>query len=147
MFNTKRILAGAIALMVTTSVFAATGVVSTGTTTTAAPTANKMALPAPENLRIVSKTNTTVTLEWDKVSGATSYFVKYDKKSVAESKDPLAQYNEETDTIYSTGKVVEKLTPDTMYYFAVVSLDDKMLESEKFSKEVSVKTDAANVIA
>jgi len=137
MVHTKRLLVGALALAFVSSAFAATAPTS-GT----AATASKVSLAAPTNLKLVKKDSTTVSLEWDKVTGASSYIVKYDKKSIATSKDPLAQYENETDPVTATGKVIEKLTPDTEYFFSVVSLNDKMDESDLFSNEISVKTDA-----
>ena len=145
MVNTKRLLVGALALAFASSAFAATVPATTGTAAT--DTTVKASLAAPTNLKLVKKDSTTVSLEWDKVTGASSYIVKYDKKSIATSKDPLAQYENETDPVTATGKVIEKLSPDTEYFFSVVSLNDKMDESDLFSNEVSVKTDALGAVA
>jgi LPXTG-motif cell wall-anchored protein len=151
MVHTKRLLVGALALAFVSSTFAATTPAPTAATPTVTASgvasAAKTSLPAPTNLKIVLKTDTTVSLQWDKVVGASSYIVKYDKKSIATSKDPLAQYESETDPLTGTGKVIEKLLPNTEYFFSVVSLNDKMDESDLYSNEISVKTDMAGAVA
>lgn len=138
-------------LSVATIASAATGttatMTATGTTATTAATASLEVKGAP---RLVKKTTDSVTLEWDKVTGASAYIVKYSKVSVANSKDPNAQYDNETDQVTATGITVsklsivnEKLTPATAYYFSVVAIDKEGKESDTFSDELMVMTDSA----
>lgn len=96
---------------------------------------------------LVSKTSDSITLEWDKVEAATTYIVKYSKTSVATSTLPNPQYDNETDPVTTTGSVIESLEPDTEYYFSVVAVDKDNNESDTYSDELKVKTDAAEAIA
>jgi hypothetical protein len=80
--------------------------------------------------------------------------VKYSKTSVANSKDPTAQYDNETDQLTTTGVVITKLSsnnealaPATTYYFSFVAIDKDMKESDTFSDELMVVTDAAGMVA
>ncbi len=127
--------------MLTTSAFAATG------TTTAAPTSEKAPVSASLELKgapkLVSKTSTWVTLEWEKVEAATNYIVKYSKQSVANSTETNPQYDNETDPVTATGTTVENLEADTDYYFSVVAVDKDNNESDTYSDELNVKTDSA----
>ena len=104
--------------------------------------------------RLVNKTSDSVTLEWDAVSAATAYIVKYSKTSVANSQDPMAQYDNETDPLTATGVVITKLSsnnealvPATTYYFSFVAIDKDGKESDAFSDELMVVTDAAGMVA
>lgn len=91
-----------------------------------------------------------MTLEWDAVPSADAYIVKYSKTSVAASTDPNAQYDNETDQVTTTGAVItklsssnEKLAAATSYYFSVVAIGKDGKESDTFSEEIAVITDAA----
>lgn len=136
-------------LSISTAALAATAVTSTGVTTdTVAVTTSTLEVKGAP--RLVNKTADSVALEWDAVTGATAYIVKYSKTSVANSTDPNAQYDNETDQITTTGAVVtklsssnEKLAPATAYYFSVVAIDKDGKESDTFSDELMVTTDAA----
>lgn len=104
--------------------------------------------------RLVNKTSNSVTLEWDAIPAATAYIVKYSKTSVANSKDPTVQYDNETDQLTTTGAVITKLssnnealTPATTYYFSFVAMDKDMKESDTFSDELMVVTDASGMVA
>lgn len=123
----------------TTGVTAATVVVPTTTTT----------LEVKGAPRLIKKTTDSVVLEWDSVPAASAYIVKYSKTSVANSKDPTAQYDNETDQVTTTGAVItklsstnEKLTPATSYYFSLVAIDKDGKESDTFSDELMVTTEA-----
>lgn len=102
--------------------------------------------------RLVKKTADSITLEWDAVPTAFGYIVKYSKTSVASSTDPNAQYDNETDQVTVTGAVItklsssnEKLVAATSYYFSVVAIDKDGKESDTFSDELMVTTEASGV--
>lgn len=130
-------------------VSAATG---SGTVTTAVTTSTTTtSLDVKSAPRLVKKAADSVTLEWDKVASASAYIVKYSKSSVATSKDPNAQYDNETDSLTTTGTTItklstsnEKLSPSTPYYFSVVAIDSTGKESDTYSDELMVMTDATN---
>jgi len=136
---------------------AATGsVVSTGTTTVTSTgvTAGASSLEVKGAPRLVKKASDSVALEWDSVPTASAYIVKYSKTSVANSKDTNAQYDNETDQVTTTGAVItklsssnEKLAPATAYYFSVVAIDKDGKESDTFSDELMVTTEAAGMTA
>lgn len=137
-------------LSISTAALAATAVTSTGVTTDTATVATTTSLEVKGAPRLVNKTADSVALEWDAVTGATAYIVKYSKTSVANSTDPNAQYDNETDQITTTGAVVtklsssnEKLAPATAYYFSVVAIDKDGKESDTFSDELMVTTDVS----
>lgn len=137
-------------ISISTLVSAATGTTATGMTATPAMTAANTSLEVKGAPRLIKKTADSITLEWDKVPSASAYIVKYSKTSVATSKDPNAQYDNETDSVTTTGAVItklstsnEKLTPATSYYFSVVAIDSTGKESDTFSDELMVTTDAA----
>jgi len=141
-------------LSISTAALAATAVTSTGVTTDTATVATTTSLEVKGAPRLVKKTSNSVALEWDAVTGATAYIVKYSKTSVANSTDPNAQYDNETDQVTSTGTVItklsssnEKLSPATAYYFSVVAIDKDGKESDTFSDELMVTTDAAGTAA
>lgn len=141
-------------LSISTAALAATAVTSTGVTTDTATVATTTSLEVKGAPRLVKKTSDSVALEWDAVTGATAYIVKYSKTSVANSTDPNAQYDNETDQVTSTGTVItklsssnEKLSPATAYYFSVVAIDKDGKESDTFSDELMVTTDAAGTAA
>ena len=154
---------------ITASAFAATGatVTSSGTTAgTATVTATGVtvgniaigtgvttSLEVKTAPKLVKKTASSITLEWDKVASASAYIVKYSKTSVATSKDPNAIYDNEIDPVTSTGVTIEKLsstneklTANTAYYFSVVAVDKDGKESDSFSDELMVTTDADGAI-
>lgn len=133
-----------------------TAVTSTGVAagSVAVPTATSASLEVKGAPRLVKKTSDSVVLEWDTVPGASAYIVKYSKASVASSTDPNAQYDNETDQVTTTGAVItklsatnEKLAPATAYYFSVVAIDKEGKESDTFSDELTVTTDAAGMVA
>ncbi|MDP2103309.1 MAG: fibronectin type III domain-containing protein [Candidatus Gracilibacteria bacterium] len=137
-------------LSISTAALAATDVTSTGVITDTATVATTTSLEVKGAPRLIKKTADSVTLEWDKVVGADSYIVKYSKTSVAGSTDPNAQYDNESDQVTTTGAVItslsstkEKLAPATAYYFSVVAIDKDGKESDTFSDELMVTTDAA----
>ncbi|MDD5377476.1 MAG: fibronectin type III domain-containing protein [Candidatus Gracilibacteria bacterium] len=156
---TKYLATGAILsiLSVATLVSAATGDTATGTTTIASTgtiTTSTTSLEVKGAPRLVKKTADSVVLEWDAVPSASAYIVKYSKTSVATSTDPNAQYDNETDQVSTTGAVItklsssnEKLAPATPYYFSVVAIDKDGKESDTFSDELMVTTDAAGMTA
>lgn len=148
-----------IALVVTLSLLntvtltsAASGAVTASTGTgVSAPTSPLAVKSAP---RLVKKTADSITLEWDTVPAAVSYIVKYSKKSVANSQEVTAQYDNETDPLTDTGVVITKLSsnnealiPATSYYFSLVAVDKDGAESDTFSDEIMVITDASGVVA
>ncbi len=137
-------------MTVSTLVSAATGDTATGMTATPAMTATTTSLEVKGAPRLIKKTSDSVTLEWDKVASASAYIVKYSKTSVATSTDPNAQYDNETDSVTTTSATItklstsnEKLAPATSYYFSVVAIDSTGKESDTFSDELMVTTDAA----
>ncbi|MDD5197710.1 MAG: hypothetical protein PHN60_02520 [Candidatus Gracilibacteria bacterium] len=129
---------------------AATGdVTATGTTIVPTTTSTLEVKGAP---RLIKKTTDSVVLEWDSVLNASAYIVKYSKSSVANSTDPVAQYDNETDQVTTTGAVItklsstnEKLAPATSYYFSLVAIDKDGKESDTFSDELMVTTEATEV--
>ncbi len=99
--------------------------------------------------KLVSQTATSVTLEWSKVSVATSYIVKYSKSSVADAfkkGNTAAVYEVETDPVTATGTTIKDLKADTTYYFAVVALDKDKNESPTNSEELSVKLSGVSLV-
>jgi hypothetical protein len=91
----------------------------------------------------VKATDTSITLQWEKVAAADKYIVKYSSGvSVMESLDPNAQYQEETDPVSQTGTTITGLAPNTKYYFALIALDKQGNESNVYSDELSVSTKA-----
>ncbi len=137
MRHIKKIALVTAALMLTTSAFAASGTVTPPT----APASASLELKSAPKL--VSKTSTWVTLEWEKVDAASTYIVKYSTKSVANSTETNPQYDNETDPVTATGTTVENLEANTDYYFSVVAVDKDNNESDTYSDELNVKTDAA----
>lgn len=150
-------------LSISTLVSAATGSiaaepipVSSGTimppAMNAAPAATTTTLEVKGAPRLIKKTVDSVVLEWDSVPAASAYIVKYSKTSVANSKDPTAQYDNETDQVTTTGAVItklsstnEKLVPATSYYFSLVAIDKDGKESDTFSDELMVTTEALGI--
>lgn len=73
-------------------------------------------LPAPTNLRVTAKTSTTITLEWDKVTGAQHYRLyrsdlgeepigdSYDTKAVSKGLQPNKSYSYFVRAYGTTGK-------------------------------------------
>lgn len=147
-------------ISLSTLVSAATGDAATGTATTAntgvtmteTPKTMTTSLEVEGAPRLIKKTSDSIVLEWDKVPSATAYIVKYSKTSVANSKDVTTQYDNETDSMTTTGAVItklstsnEKLTPATSYYFSVVAIDSTGKESDTYSDELMVTTEAATI--
>ncbi|MDD2487806.1 MAG: fibronectin type III domain-containing protein [Candidatus Gracilibacteria bacterium] len=147
MKNIKKILSLVSILFFVQSTFAATGsVVNTGATSSTGSTSTSLEVPSAP--RLVSKTATGVTLEWDKVAAAAAYIVNYGKVSVAKSTDPNEQYTDETDQITQTGTTITPLDPNTKYYFSIVAVDKEGNESNTFSSELGdVMTDALGVVS
>lgn len=147
----KLFIVPAIFLATTSIAFASTGDTSTNTGTTTAITTTTSAniaavaeaLNVPGAPELVSKTDTSITLKWNKVAVAKAYIVKYSKKSVAEavnSGDTTAMYQDEIDPVSTTGAMIKNLKSGTPYYFAVVALDENNNESATNSEELSVST-------
>lgn len=144
----------------TTSTVTSTGITTTSTMVTSTGiTAGGVVVPVTSSLevkgapRLVKKTTDSVVLEWDTVPSASAYIVKYSKASIANSTDPNAQYDNETDQVTVTGAVVtklsssnEKLSPATSYYFSVVAIDKEGKESDTFSDELMVTTEASGTM-
>ncbi len=135
MKNIKKIIALISVLFLSQSVFAATWDVDAWTDTSTS-------LEVKSAPRMISKTSTWVVLEWDKVGAAAAYIVKYSKESVATSTDPNAQYTDETDQVTETWATIADLEPSTAYYFSVVAVDEEGNESNTFSDELNIVTDA-----
>ena len=132
-----------------TTVITATGVTAD---TVAVPVATTTSVEVSNAPRLVKKTADSIILEWDTIPSASSYIVKYSAVSVANSTDPNAQYDNETDQVTTTGAVITKLSssnealaPATSYYFSVIAIDKDGKESDTFSDELMVTTDALEV--
>lgn len=141
MIHTKKIIWTLATLAIVSNIaFADTnsGATATGTTGT---TTTSLEMKSGPTLK--SKTDTTITLEWEKIPAAASYIVKFSKKSVATSTDPNAQYDEETDPIIENTYTIENLTPWTTYYFSVVAVDKNNVESDNLSDELSAMTNTS----
>ncbi len=149
-----------LALAATLSLMSVSTLVSAAAPAATPATPAPAAMTTPTSLtvkgapRLVKKTSDTITLEWDAVPTATAYIVKYSKTSVANSKDPTAQYDNETDQLTTTGAVITKLssnnealTPATTYYFSFVAIDKDGKESDTFSDELMVVTDPSGMVA
>lgn len=80
---------------------------------------NVSSLPAPETFRVTETTDTTITLEWTAVSGATGYELQFRK--VGGSYQPLVNFIE-SDSIYT--RTVINLDPNTEYEFQLIALGD-----------------------
>jgi len=138
MTHTKKIAIATLILFTTsTMAFAATG--AQVSTTGAVVKASLEVKSAP---KLVSKTSNSITLEWEKVDAAATYIVKYSKNSVATSSLPNPQYDNETDPVTTTGTTISNLESDMNYYFSVVAVDKDNNESDTYSDELKVKTDA-----
>jgi LPXTG-motif cell wall-anchored protein len=113
-----------------------TTIVTPGLTSETSTSLNVIGAP-----KLVTQTATSVTLEWNKVSAAKSYIVKYSKTSVAEafkSGKTNAIYDMESDQVTATGTTIKELKTDTTYYFAIVALDAANNESATNSEELAV---------
>ncbi len=98
------------------------------------------ALNVPGSPKLISKTATSITIEWSKVNAAKGYIVKYSKTSVAQAfkeGKTNATYDMESDQVTSTGTTISNLKTDTTYYFAVVAIDAMNNESTTNSEELS----------
>ena len=71
-------------------------------------------IPAPQNLVATTSTETSITLAWSPVEGATDYNVYYDK-----SEEEKLVFNTEGDTTYTAND----LKPDTFYCFFVTAVN------------------------
>ncbi|EKD65912.1 MAG: hypothetical protein ACD_49C00076G0008 [uncultured bacterium (gcode 4)] len=146
MKNIKKIIAlVSVALFIQTVGAATWTTVTTGGTTVTTSADASLELPTPP--RLVNKTSTWVTLEWDSVSAASGYIVLYSKTSVATSTDPNALYDNETDQVAWTWTTVSGLEANTKYYFAVVPVDKEWNQGSTFSSELSVSTDSSTSTA
>lgn len=149
MRNIKKLLSLVAFLMIAQSAFAATWDMTTVSTdtvtvsTTSATTSLEMTTPP----RLVNKTSTGITLEWDAVNGASSYIVLYGKTSVASSTWTDAEYENETDPINGTGTTITPLEANTKYYIAVLAVDKEGNQSDTSSSELEVSTEAADAVA
>lgn len=91
-------------------------------------------LAAPDDIRAAAKTKNTITLKWDKVSGADAYTVYIYNTTTGKYK----KYK----TVTSNSCVIKSLKKNTKYKFKVSALDKvngKYVEGEK-SDPVSVTT-------
>ncbi len=148
MTYTKKIALITATFLLASSAFAATWATTTSTTSSTGTAATTTAKPSIDLVitwapKLVNKTSSTVVLEWNKVTGAGSYIVKFGKKSVANSTEANPQYEDESDPVTATWTTIEKLDPNTEYFFSVVVLDKENSESNVLSDELKVKTDAA----
>lgn len=78
----------------------------------------------------------TVHLEWDEVSGASSYNVYIGLSSVEEDG---GDYTFGSTSVEDNSYTVEDLSNGVTYYFAVTAVDENGDESEAFSNEVSAE--------
>lgn len=88
----------------------------------------------PGGLRCASKTFTTVTLNWNKVSGATNYTVKYSTDSVLKS-------NVKTAEAKTNSVTLKGLSDGKSYYYSVCAnykYNKKIYSSEFSEKAVAV---------
>jgi hypothetical protein len=89
------------------------------------------ALNAPSNLKMVSSTDNSVKLSWDKVDKAFMYSVYYSKVPWTEK-----TYDNQTDYLEESTVEIKNLDAGT-YYFSVVALND-LWEESTFWKELSL---------
>lgn len=140
MKNIKKIAIAMLLLVFTNTIaLAASGDTSTWTTNANDSWSTISNLAIEWSPKLVSKTDTSLTLEWSKVTAAAMYIVKYDKKSVANW--DVDWYWYESEPTVSTWTIIPGLDPLTDYYFSVVVLDSNGTESDVFSDELKVKTD------
>lgn len=93
-------------------------------------------LAAPDNIRVSSKTKTSITLTWNKVKGADAYTVyKYNSKT-----NKYVKYK----TVSGNSCTIKNLTKNKKYKFKVVALDkvNGKYKSGEMSDPVTVKTAA-----
>jgi hypothetical protein len=97
-----------------------------------------------ENVHVVSKTATSVTLSWDAATddkAIRGYVIYVGTKSV---KNPEDEYNFRTAYVRNVQRaLIMNLNSGTKYYFAVTARDNAGNESMNYSDEVSAKTNTA----
>lgn len=141
MKNMKKTVALIAALSLTTTyAFASTWTTDTGSVATTSTSTDLVLAKAPT---VVETTADSIKLEWEKVENASGYVVKYGKKSVANATDKEATYELEEQAT-STGISLKGLEANTNYYISVVVIDDKFMESTKYSDEISATTSSLN---
>lgn len=96
-----------------------------------------------QNLQVDGQTENTVSLSWDAVANATTYRVEFGTSSVSTQGETYNGTPVEVEGANSA--VVENLTPNTEYFFSVVSFSENRAEvSSQYSNEVSTTTSAGS---
>ena len=72
-------------------------------------------VPSPQNTKVTAKTESTVSLQWDKVESAAKYTIYYSTNG----KKDYSVYGSTT----KTKAIVKDLKPDTKYWFYVRAID------------------------
>ena len=90
------------------------------------------AVDAPNNLKLDSNTDTSVSLSWDTAEGAVMYYILYSKESGITN-----WYDLNTDLIENNYFNITDLESGANYYFSVVSFDENWDESS-YSNELTV---------
>ena len=93
----------------------------------------KTLLETPTGLQSTDKTDNTVTLEWNTVSGATNYQVQYRTGTEPWSTSQV--------TVVGTIATVSNLTPNTSYEFQVRAIETTDNNDSAWSSSLSVTTD------
>lgn len=101
----------------------------------AVPAAAASKIAAPKNLKVTTKTVTTVSLSWDKVESAAKYIVYF-------SADPKKEYTESC-TTSKTSAMVKSLKAGTKYWFYVRAVDKEGAKS-KYSNRAEAFTEKAS---
>jgi fibronectin type 3 domain-containing protein len=101
----------------------------------AVPAAAASKIAAPKNLKVTTKTVTTVSLSWDKVESAAKYIVYF-------SADPKKEYKEAC-TTSKTSAMVKSLKGGTKYWFYVRAVDKEGAKS-KYSNRTEAFTEKAS---
>ncbi|MCK5760457.1 MAG: hypothetical protein KAH33_04135, partial [Candidatus Delongbacteria bacterium] len=82
-------------------------------------------LTAPDNLLITTENESTVTLEWDVVAGATEY-------KVYTSEDPYGTFSLDTlGTFTSSTQWQKNITTNKIFYYIIAANSSKMMINEK----------------
>ncbi len=90
---------------------------------------------SPENVEVVSASDTSISLDWDDVNDSQWYFMYYGTQTWS-----WESYEVEwVDIIEESEFILEDLLPDTRYYIAVTSLDEFGAESD-YSSEIEYVT-------
>ncbi len=109
-----------------------------------------LAAGAPEDVKGLAATaidEKSIGLTWDATKDATGgpvdhYRIYYGKTSVF--KEGEGNYDKEINTSNSnTSYVINKLDPETEYFFSITAFDSDNTESEQYAQEVSATTMAA----